>query len=101
MLSLVPVTSRFVDQANPAAPLRHRHRWLIMAIPAAIFVAVIYVMHRELATLHPSDVLRQFRRIPSHDLMLATVLTFASYWLLSFYDLLALRYLGRAVNYAR
>jgi len=72
-----------------------------MAIPAAIFAAVIYVMHRELAALHPSDVLRKFRRIPSHDLVLATLLTVTSYWLLSFYDVLALRYLGRTVNYAR
>ncbi len=72
-----------------------------MAIPAAIFAAVVYVMHRELASLHPGDVLRNFRRIPAHDLVLATALTLASYWLLSFYDVLALRYLGRAVNYGR
>jgi len=90
-----------VDQLSEALPAPHRHRWLILAIPATIFAAVIYVLHRELGALHVGDVLSHFRAIPAHNLALATVLTITSYWLLSFYDLLALRYLGRTVGYAR
>ena len=74
---------------------------MILAIPATIFAAVVYVLHRELGALHVGDVLRHFRAIPAHDLTLATALTITSYWLLSFYDFLALRYLGRKVGYAR
>jgi len=76
-------------------------RWLTPGLSLAIFAAVIVVVHRELSGFRFVDVLAHLRAIPGQALAAAIGCTAASYWLLGFYDVLALRYLERAVPYAR
>jgi phosphatidylglycerol lysyltransferase len=76
-------------------------RWLAPAISLAIFALVIYVIHRELAQLHLRDVLAHLEAIPASILLLAVAFAALSYWLLGFYDVLALRYVDKTVGYAR
>ena len=75
--------------------------WLAPVISLAIFALVIYVIHRELAQLHLRDVLAHLTAIPTPALLLAAAFTALSYWLLGFYDRLALQYVGKTVNYSR
>ncbi len=78
-----------------------RFRGLAPAISLSVFAFVIYVIHRELAQLHLRDVIAGVNAIPVSTLLVAVVLTVLSYWLLSFYDRLALRYIGKTANYMR
>src|SRR3984885_4492722 len=48
-----------------------------------------------------SNVLAHLRAIPAASIAAAIACTAASYWLLGFYDVLALRYLGKPLSYAR
>src|SRR3984885_7619501 len=48
-----------------------------------------------------SNVLAHLRAIPAAAIAPAIACTAASYWLLGFYDVLALRYLGKPLSYAR
>ena len=76
-------------------------RWLAPTISLNVFALVIYVIHRELAQLHLRDVIASMSAIPASTLLVATGFTTLSYWLLGFYDGLALRYIGKTVSYAR
>ena len=89
---------------NPAA-LRTlqefwRH-WLVPVLTVGIFAGVIYVIHRELAQFPLTGILAHLRAIPVTAVVRAVVFTALSYWLLGFYDVLALRYIGKTVRYAR
>jgi phosphatidylglycerol lysyltransferase len=76
-------------------------RWLVPCVSVAIFVAVIFVIHRELAGARLGEVMRHFRQVPPHDLVVAVLCSAVSYWLLGFYDLLGLRYIGKRIAYGR
>ncbi|MBS0375673.1 MAG: bifunctional lysylphosphatidylglycerol flippase/synthetase MprF [Proteobacteria bacterium] len=76
-------------------------RWVAPLVSVLVFVAVAAVLHHVLATYHLRDVLTELRGIPRGALALAALLTAASYALLTLYDALALRYVGRAVAYPR
>jgi phosphatidylglycerol lysyltransferase len=79
-----------------------RWRWIGPVAALLVFGGVAWVLHRELAHLHLRDILGQFRSIGRGDVFTALGLTAASYLLLSCYDVLALRYLGKAViSYGR
>lgn len=92
---------------SEVASLRHEREnsprlpWLAPAVALGVFAFVINVIHRELAQLHLRDVLVHLTAIPTATLLLAAALTAVSYWLLSFYDRLALRYVDKSVSYAR
>ncbi|MEO5861929.1 MAG: bifunctional lysylphosphatidylglycerol flippase/synthetase MprF [Burkholderiales bacterium] len=75
--------------------------WLAPVLSLAVFALVIYVIHRELGQLHLRDVLARLTAVPTLTLLLAAAFTALSYWLLGFYDWLALRYVGRTVSYTR
>ncbi len=66
-----------------------------------IFVLVGFGLRHELAEFHFSNVLASLKSIPGKALLLAVACTAISYWLLGFYDVLALRYLGKIVPYSR
>ena len=72
-------------------------RWLLPAVSLAVFAAVVTVIHRELAGTHLQDVLHHFRSTAPSAILAAGLCTVASYWLLGFYDVLGLRYIGRQV----
>jgi phosphatidylglycerol lysyltransferase len=61
----------------------------------------VWVLRRELAGTHLRDVLAHVRAIPSTQVALALALTVVGYVMLSFYDALALRYVGRRLAYRR
>ena len=64
----------------------------------AIFCAAIVVLFREFANVNPRDVLAHLAAMPKHQLIAAVGLTAASYLLLTGYDFLALRYVGRRLR---
>ena len=66
-----------------------------------VFVAALYVLHKELSAVHLQDVLRAYRDIPIEAFALALVLTAISYFVLSGYDFLGLRYAGKNLPYAK
>jgi phosphatidylglycerol lysyltransferase len=91
-----------MDGAHARAELAEQWRgWLLPGISLLIFTGVFFVLHRQLAQFRLSGILMHLRAIPSPALAGAVLLTAVSYWLLGFYDVLALRYLGRHVSYAR
>ena len=76
-------------------------RWLVPALTVLIFAGVAWVIHRELAQVRLSSILENARAISYLALVQGVALTVLSYWLLGFYDVLALRYIGKPLPYAR
>jgi phosphatidylglycerol lysyltransferase len=76
-------------------------RWFLPGLSLCIFAVVVAILHRELAGFRLAQVLAQLRAIPTRSILAAIGATALSYWLLGFYDVLALRYLQRAVPYGR
>ncbi len=76
-------------------------RWLLPVLTLLIFAGVAFVLRRELEQFRFASVLMHLQAIPAGALAGAVGLTAISYWLLGFYDFLALRYLGKRVRYAR
>ena len=76
-------------------------RWLMPGVSLLVFAAVAFALHRELAQFRLSNILAHLRAIPASAIGAATLCTAASYWLLGFYDVLALRYLGKPMAYGR
>src|ERR1700693_5093843 len=91
-----------MDTARTAEELRELwRRWLIPTLTLVIFVLVGFGLRRELAEFRFSNVLASLKSISRQALAIAVVCTAASYVLLGFYDVLALRYLNKIVPYAR
>ncbi len=83
------------------SPITERLRWLRpLAALAALCIAAL-ILHRELTHFHVRHVLAQLHAIPGPRLALAFGLATLSYWTLGFYDVLALRYVGKKVPYRR
>jgi len=99
-----PESDPTVDGSAEAAAGRSWSRWLHVAWPVvglALLVAAGFVLHRELGGHHLADILAGLRGIPPARILLAAALAGASYWLLGFYDVLALRYVRQAIPYGR
>ena len=71
---------------------------LALAATAVIFCAALIVLVREFASVSPHDVLARLAIMPAHQVLAAVALTAASYLLLTGYDFLALRYVGRRLR---
>src|SRR5580698_5144604 len=78
-----------------------RLRWIGPLASLLIFGIVALVLRRELAHLHTREILEELRQTPRTHVLIALGFTTLSYWLLGFYDFLALRYLRRSVAYSR
>ena len=65
----------------------------------AIFGVALWFLHRELAQLSLTDVASYARAVPPLDLLVAVCAAAGSYFMLTFYDGLALKYLGLSVPY--
>src|SRR5580658_7952000 len=76
-------------------------RWLLPGVSLLVFIAVAVGLHRQLSEFRLSMVLQHLKSIPLPTVLTAIFWTAISYWLLGFYDVLALRYLGKKVPYAR
>lgn len=60
-----------------------------------LFSGALWVLHRELAGVHFSEVVERFRVLPWQGIVLALGFTISSYAVLAGYDWLALRHIGR------
>jgi len=92
--------------ATTAAPTQAREertlwRWAGPLAALLVFAAVVLVLHHQLARLHVRSVLEHLHAIPRAQVLAALGFTALSYWLLSTYEVLALRYLRRAIPYSR
>jgi phosphatidylglycerol lysyltransferase len=76
-------------------------RWIGPLASLLVFGVVAFVLHRELAHLHRREILEELRQTPRVHVLIALAFTTLSYWLLGFYDFLALRYLRKTVAYSR
>ena len=91
-----------MDKAQTGQGLRELwRRWLLPGITLLIFALFALGLRRELAEIHFANVLADLRSIARGALVGAVLCTAASYGLLGFYDVLALRYLGKFVPYGR
>jgi uncharacterized membrane protein YbhN (UPF0104 family) len=83
------------------APAHAAHgRWktaLRVAIPILVFTTALGVLWRELRGIALADVLRELGEISAPGLALAIALTALSYYTLTCYDTVGLRYIGRAL----
>jgi phosphatidylglycerol lysyltransferase len=66
-----------------------------------IFCLALWAVHTALGEFHFDDMLRRFGELPAAAILSAVFLTAISYVLLTGYDLLALRYLGRSLPYGK
>ena len=80
---------------------RSGFRWIGPIAALLIFSGVAWVLRRELAHLHLRDIWAQLHQIPRKRIVVALGFTAASYWLLSTYEVLALRYLRKKIAYGR
>jgi phosphatidylglycerol lysyltransferase len=92
--------------ATTAAPTQAREertlwRWVGPLAALLVLAAVVLVLHHQLARLHISSVLEHLHAIPRAQVLAALGFTALSYWLLTTYEVLALRYLRRGIPYSR
>jgi phosphatidylglycerol lysyltransferase len=81
--------------------LSRRLLWLRPLAALAVFGIAAFVLHRELEHFNLHRLVRDLRSISATSLIAALGLVSLSYWLLGFYDLLALRYARKRVSYGR
>lgn len=80
----------------------HSVRHVLFAFGSLVlFLTALWVLHRELAHVHMSAVLEQFRAVSRGQIGLALLFTAVSYLSMTGYDALALRYIGRRLPYPR
>jgi phosphatidylglycerol lysyltransferase len=81
-----------------------RTAWLRRLTPLlilALLAGAVALLHRELSAYRYEDVRRAIRALRGRQIELALALTVVSYFILTAYDALALRYLGRPLAYRR
>ncbi|HEU5443032.1 MAG TPA: hypothetical protein VFU61_04355, partial [Steroidobacteraceae bacterium] len=76
-------------------------RWIGPLAALLVFGAVAYVLHGEVARLHFDRVFAHLQAIPRTHVLAALGFTAISYWVLSCYDVLALRYLRKRLRYGQ
>jgi len=88
MLDALRAAARFLNE---------RIGWnrLGIAISITIIAIAAYVLYRALHDIDFRDVLKALRRTPTHEVVLAGLFVAAGYCTLTFYDLFALRTIGR------
>lgn len=75
--------------------------WASAVATLLVFSAALWVLHRSLQGVQFGDVLTQFRGLPWLHVLFALGLTAASYLLLTGYDVLGLRYIGKPLSYSK
>ena len=87
--------------AEHASEKRGLLPWVGPLAALLVFGAVAYVLHGELARLHFDRVFAHLESIPRRHVLAALGTTAISYWVLSGYDVLALRYLRKRLRYGQ
>ncbi|MGH8298162.1 MAG: bifunctional lysylphosphatidylglycerol flippase/synthetase MprF, partial [Steroidobacteraceae bacterium] len=93
--SPAPADSRHESASRGLLP------WIGPLAALLVFGVVAYVLHGEIARLHFNRVFAHLQAIPRTHVLVALGLTAVSYWVLSGYDVLALRYLRKRLRYGR
>ncbi len=70
-----------------------------LLVSASLFVLALFVIHNKLHQYHYHDIANQIVRTPRSFLFLAVLFTFLDYFLLTGYDVLALRYIRNPLKY--
>ena len=86
---------------TPAREERTLWRWAGPLATLLVFAGVVLVLHHQLAQLHVRSVLQHLHALARTRVLAALAFTALSYWLLSTYEVLALRYLRRSLPYTR
>jgi phosphatidylglycerol lysyltransferase len=76
-------------------------RWIGPLAALLVFGTVAYILHGEIARLHFDRVFAHLQAIPRTHVLAALGFTAISYWVLSGYDVLALRYLRKRLRYGQ
>jgi len=78
-----------------------RARWLTAILPVALLAAAIFILHRELSAQQLDKALQAAKGLSVATLVMAVALTVVNYLLLSAYDFLGLRYIGKHIGRGR
>ncbi len=70
-------------------------------IAIGLFLAALWVLHRELGHHRLADIIAQFRSIPFPHVLMALMFSLLSYLALSGYDMLALRHIKHPLEYPK
>jgi len=81
--------------------LKKMFQFLVYFVCLGLFIAAIYILHKELKHYHYQDILTDLKQIPKQFIFLAVFLTLCDYFILTFYDRLALLYLRKEIPYPR
>ncbi|HEX2205235.1 MAG TPA: bifunctional lysylphosphatidylglycerol flippase/synthetase MprF [Longimicrobium sp.] len=73
-------------------------RWLSPAIGVALFAAGIWVIRSEMERVSYPEIRRTLAALPASALLLSVLFTIGNYTVLTAFDLLAFRYVGRKVR---
>ncbi|GMU68133.1 MAG: hypothetical protein AMXMBFR37_04660 [Steroidobacteraceae bacterium] len=85
----------------PAGSVAAWRRWLAPLVSVLAFALVVWVVHHVLARYRVHDIAAELRAIAPAKLLAAAALTALSYSLLTLYDWLGVRYVGKPVSYRR
>ncbi len=82
-------------------PDRERIEALAPYLGLVLFTVALVVLFHEIRTIHPRDVVAELERLAAWKIAVALGLTALNYAVLTGYDAIGLRWLGRTVGYGR
>ncbi|HEU0053221.1 MAG TPA: hypothetical protein VFQ39_08580, partial [Longimicrobium sp.] len=82
--------------AHPPSAEAARFRWVMPLLGALLFTGGAWVLLRELRGVRYGEVRKALRALPTAAVWASVALTLANYAVLTLFDLLAFRYIGRA-----
>ncbi len=80
---------------------RKYRQLLLAAVAVIVFVFAVLLLHRLLKSYHVSEIRTAFHSIPAHKILFCLGLSGFSYFVLTLYDLLAFRYIGKPLAYGK
>lgn len=89
------------SHAPPHAPTGSWRTAARIAIPIVVFSTAAGVLWQELRSISLADVWRELGEFSAHGLLLSVALTALSYYTLTGYDTVGLRYIGRALPFRK
>ena len=88
------------EAREPPEPFPWR-RWVAPAFSVLVFGLVAAILHRALGAYHLRDVVLALKAIPGSAVLAACGLTAGSYFMLTLYDWIAVKYVQKPVSYPR
>jgi len=75
---------------------------ILLPVSGAVILSIALIfLYRELDNYHLSEIIQKLRDFPRTKLMAAVLVTAVSYFTVTFYDLLAFRYIKQKLSYPR